>query len=182
MDAVHVDRARNVFDDLLTHVLETETEFVAHLIVHNARNHDPSRISQSLKPCRHVHAITKNITAINYNVTNIDADPKLDTFVNRHVRISIGHTPLNINGTAHRVDDADELHQNPVAGCLDDTAPVLRDLRVHQFFAMHFEIVKSALFVDAHEAAVTGNIAGQNRGKSALDAILGHAEPTRSLP
>jgi hypothetical protein len=46
---------------------------------------------------------------------------------------------------------------------------------------MNFEVVKSALFVDAHEAAVTGNIAGQNRGKSALDAIHPHAQPTRSL-
>src|SRR5262245_47340973 len=182
MDAVHADRTWNVFDDLLPHVLETETEFVAHLIVHNARNHDPSRVSQRLEPCRHVHAITKNITAIDYNITNIDADPKLDTFVNRHVRIAISHTALNIDGTAHRVDDADELHQNPIARCFDDTAPVLRDLRVHQFFAMSFEIVRSALFVDAHKVAVTGNIAGQNRGKSALDAILGHAEPTRSLP
>jgi hypothetical protein len=49
---------------------------------------------------------------------------------------------------------------------------MLGDLRIYQFLAMTLEIVKSALFVGAHEAAVTGNITGQNRGKSALDAIL----------
>src|SRR5262245_23531111 len=159
MDPVHVDWTRNVFDDLLTHVLETETELVAHLIVHNTRNHDPSRISQSLEPCRHIHAITKNITAIDYNVANIDADSKLDTLVDRHIHIAISHSALNINGAAHGVDDTDEFDQNSIARCFDDTAPMFRDLWVYQFFAMSFEIVKSALFIAAHKTAVAGDIA-----------------------
>src|SRR5262245_53400262 len=131
MDAVHVDRTRNVFDDLLTHVLETETEFVAHLIVHDARNHDPAWVSESLKPRRHVDAVTKNITAIDYNVAYIDADSKLDTLVGRHIGVAIGHTALNINGAAHSIDHADELHQNAIACCLDDAAAMLGDLRIY---------------------------------------------------
>jgi hypothetical protein len=125
MDAVHGDRTRNVLDDLFAHVLETEAELVAHLVVNNARNHDPARISESLEPCRDVDAVTKNITAIDYNVANIDADSKLNTLVDRHLGIAIGHTALNINGAAHSVDHADELHQDPIARCLDDAAAML---------------------------------------------------------
>src|SRR5262249_28005854 len=160
MDPVHVDRTRNVFDDLLTHVLETKAELVAHLIVHNTRNHDPSRISESLEPCRHVYAITKNIAAIDNDVANIDADSELNTLVDRHIRIPISHSALNINGAAHGVDDTDEFDQNSIARCFDDTASMFRDLWVYQFFAVSFEIVKSALFVAAHKTAVTGDIAG----------------------
>src|SRR5262249_6706419 len=119
-------------------------------------------------------------TAINYNVADIDADSKLDTFVGRDVSVAFRHAALNINSAAHSVDNTDELHQDPVACCLDNATAMLGDFRINQFLAMNFEIVKSAFCVGAHEAAVAGNIAGQNRGKSALDAILRHVEPTRS--
>jgi hypothetical protein len=38
----------NVFDGLLAHVIETKTELIAHLIVHDARNHDAAGIGQRL--------------------------------------------------------------------------------------------------------------------------------------
>jgi len=57
---------------------------------------------------------------------------------------------------------------------------MLGDLRVDHFLAMNLEIVKRTLFIARHEAAVAGNITSQYRGKSALDAIVTHAELTWS--
>ena len=70
MDA---DRTRNVLDSLLAHVLEAKAELIAHLIVHDARNHDAAGIGERFKPSRHIDAVAKNIAAVDYDVTNIDA-------------------------------------------------------------------------------------------------------------
>ena len=58
-DAVNTDWPRDVFDRLLTHVIETKTKLIAHLIVHDARNHDAAGIGQRLQPRRHIDAITE---------------------------------------------------------------------------------------------------------------------------
>ena len=70
MDA---DRTRNVLDGLLAHVLEAEAQLVAHLIVHDARNHDPAGIGERFQPRRHIDAVAKNIVAVDYDVADIDA-------------------------------------------------------------------------------------------------------------
>ena len=177
---MHTDWTGNVLDELLAHVLEAEAQLVAHLLVHDARNHDPAGIGEGLQPCRDVDAVAKNIASVDYDVADIDTDSKLDALFDRHVGIAIGHSTLNIDGAAHSIDNADELHQNPVARRLDDTAAMLGDLRVDQFLAMDLEIVKRTLFIARHEPAVAGNITSQYRGKSALDAIVTHAELTWS--
>ena len=46
MNAVNANRPGNVFDGLLSHIVEFETEFVLYLIVHNARNHDTAGVGQ----------------------------------------------------------------------------------------------------------------------------------------
>ena len=62
-DAVNTDRPRDVLDGLLAHILEAETELVAHLIVDIARNHDPAGFGERLQPSRHVDAVAVYIVA-----------------------------------------------------------------------------------------------------------------------
>jgi putative ABC transport system substrate-binding protein len=156
---VDANRPRYVFDRLLSHVLEAETEFVAHLIVHHARNHDVAWIGQRLQPSRHIDAVTEDIITVDYDVADVDADAKLDAPVCRNADIAFDHTALNVDSAAHGIDHTDELHQHPVAGRLDNTAPVLGDLGVDQFLAMRLELEQRAFLVDAHQPAVTGNVA-----------------------
>ena len=47
---MNADRTRNVFDDLLAQVLETEAELIAYLIVHDTRDVYAARLSQRLEP------------------------------------------------------------------------------------------------------------------------------------
>ena len=62
-DAVDADRPRDVLDRLLAHVLETEVELVAHLVVDIARNHDAARLGERFQPRRHVDAVAVDIVA-----------------------------------------------------------------------------------------------------------------------
>jgi hypothetical protein len=45
------------------------------------------------------------------------------------------HLALQLDRTAHRVDDAGELDKQAVTGSLDDATPMLADLRVAELAA-----------------------------------------------
>ena len=90
---------------------------------------------------------------------------------------------LRRDRAAHRVDDAGELDQEPVAGGLDDAAAVLGDHRVGEFAPDRLEGGKRALLVLAHQPRVSGDIGRQNRRQPALDPLLAHvlAQTTRMV-
>jgi hypothetical protein len=60
----------------------------------------------------------------------------------------------------HRIDDARELSQQPVAGRLDDAAGMLADLRIDELAAMRLEEFVRAFLVRAHQARITRHIGG----------------------
>ena len=91
-----------------------------------------------------------------------------------YIGIAFDHAALDVDGAAHRVDDADEFHQHPVAGGLDDAAAVLGDLGVDQFLAMRFQLSKRALFVNAHQPAVAGHVAREDGGQPPFDPRFSH--------
>ncbi len=55
-----------------------------------------------------------------------DADPELDALVLRHITVEIGHRLLRLDRATHRIDDAAEFDQQPVACGLDDAAAGVR--------------------------------------------------------
>jgi hypothetical protein len=59
----------------------------------------------------------------------------------------------NNAGAAHRIDDAGEFRECPVAGSLDDAAPAPRSSG-HQFAAVRLEAVERTFLVRAHEARI----------------------------
>jgi hypothetical protein len=70
----------------------------------------------------------EDVAAIDDDVADIDADTEFDAFVQRHVDVAAGHTLLDVDRAAHRVDGAAKLGQDTVPGVLDDSSAVLRDL------------------------------------------------------
>src|SRR5450631_63124 len=171
MDA---DRSGNVLDRLLAQIFETEAELIAHLIMDDARNHDSAGFGERLQPGGHVDAVAKDIVTVDHNVADIDADAELDAVVCLNAGVPLDHAALNINGAAHGVDDADKLHQHPVARGLDDAAAVLGDPGVDQFLAMRLELAQRALLVGAHQSAIVSDIGRENRGLPAIDPRLVH--------
>jgi hypothetical protein len=60
--------------------------------------------------------------------------------------------------TAHRVDDAWKLDEQPVAGGLDDAAPMLLDLGIPQLAADRLQRSERAFLVGTHKPRITGNV------------------------
>src|SRR5205807_6974308 len=65
----------------------------------------------------------------------IDADAEFDAPVFRRGGIPRPHPALHGHGAGDRLDDARKFDQEPVAGRLDDAAPMLGDHRVDQLAA-----------------------------------------------
>src|SRR5215472_12285769 len=101
------------------------------------------------------------------HVTKVDADTELDPLLRRDLGVSLGHPPLHLDRTPHRVHHAGEFRQEAVAGVLYDPAPMLRDLRIDQLSEVSFELLVRALLIRAHQPRVTGNISGKDRGETA---------------
>ncbi|HUL90270.1 MAG TPA: hypothetical protein VLU23_19070 [Pseudolabrys sp.] len=180
MNAVNADWPGDVFDGLLSQIVEFETKFILDLIVHDTRNHNAAGLSQCFQPRRHIDAITKNVVTVDNDITDIDADAELDAFLGRDIGVAFDHAALDVDDAAHRVDDTSMLDEHAVAGGLDDPAPVLSDLGINEFLAMRFELAQRAFLINAHEPAVAGNIACPYRSKSAIDAVSRHLSPRKS--
>ena len=171
MDA---NRACNVLDHLLAHVLETKGKLVAHLIMHDSRNHDAAGVRERLQTRRHVDTVAENIVVVADDIANIDSNAELYAAFGYHLGIALDHAALNFDGATHGVYDADKFNQHPVASGLDDMAAVFGDLGIDQFPAVCFQLLKSSLFVNTHQPTVASNVGRQNGGKPPLDARLDH--------
>ena len=94
----------------------------------------------------------------------------------RYVGVAFGHAALDVDGAAHSIDNADEFHQHPIASGFDDPAPVLGDLGIDQFLAMGLELAKRTFLVGAHQLAIAGYIAREDRSQPSVDARLVHED------
>ena len=72
-------------------------------------------------------------------VTNEIRDAESDPPIIKLVGIAVDHRPLDLGSAAHRIDDAGELSQHPVAGRLDDPAVVFGDFGVNQLLEVGFQ-------------------------------------------
>ena len=96
--------------------------------------------------------------------------------VRRIAGVALGHRPLHLDGAAHRVDDAAELDQHPVAGGLDDAAAMLGDAGSINSLRCAFRRA-ACLLVLAHQPAVARDIGRQDRRQPALDPLRSHGGP-----
>src|SRR5262249_44141855 len=86
-------------------------------------------------------------------------------------RIALGHATLDGDRTGDGLNDARELDEDAITGCLDDAALVFGNLGVDEFAAMCSEPCESAGFVLSHKAAISGDIGGENGREPALDPL-----------
>ncbi len=138
-----------------------------------------ARRGQPLEPCGDVDAIAEEIVAVEDHVAEIDPDPELDAAVGRIDGVALRHRLLHRDGTAHRVDDAAELGQHPVACGLDDAALMLGDAGIDQLIAVRLQPRERAFLVLAHQPAVARDIGRQDRRQPALDPLHPHYCPPR---
>jgi hypothetical protein len=91
-----------------------------------------SWLRQSLQTRCHIHAIAENVTSIDDDVADINANPELDALLIWYLGIALGHPALDIKSSAHCVHYAAKLGQQPIAGVLDNTAAVFGNLGIDE--------------------------------------------------
>ena len=96
-----------------------------------------------------------------------------------HLRLALGHAPLDEHGAAHRVDNARELDEGAVAHELDDAALVLGDQGLDELSAVRLEAGEGAVLVPLHEPAVADHVGRQDGGEPPLDPR--HRRPPRRI-
>jgi hypothetical protein len=126
----HPHRPADVLDLLLAQIFEADIEFAGDIGMHPPGNTDPAGIGETFEAGSQIHPVAENIPILDNDVALMDADAKFDAFGRRDVGVAFGHCALHSHGVAHRIDDAGEFDQHPVAGRLDDAALMLSDFRV----------------------------------------------------
>jgi hypothetical protein len=153
-----VHRPGDVLDLLLALVFEGEVELVAYLVAHHPADADAAGLGKRLQPRGDIDAVAVDVALVDDDVADIDAHAKLDTPVTGRASIAPGHVTLDIDGAAHRINDAGEFDQHPIPGGLDDPAAVFLDLRIDQLAPRRLQRGERSLFVGAHQTAIAGNI------------------------
>ena len=162
---------------MLAHVVEAKIEPVADVLPDRPGNGDPARLGDALEPRRHVDAIPVDVFGLDDHIADVDADAKLYSPVLRHTLIALTHASLDHGGAGHRIDDAWELREEPVARVLHDAALVLGDLGVDQLRAVGFPGGMGAGLVQAHEPAVGHGVCGEDGGQAPV-----HRQTSTSYP
>src|SRR6516164_1283016 len=177
-DPVHTHWPGDVLDLLLAEVLETEFEPVAYLIADDPADADTTWLGQGLQPRGDIDPVAEDVVSLNEHVAEVDADAELDQVPWRRTLVAVGHCPLHLDGTTHRVNHARELRQEAVAGVLYDQAPVLPDLRIDQLPEMGLEPFVGPLLIRPHQPRIPGDISGEDCGETSGDGHFpGEARP-----
>src|SRR6516164_3645613 len=162
-DAKNAHGARDVFERLLTDVLEGQIEPARGVFADPRRDADAARLGEAFETCRDVDAVAKEVAVFDDDVALVDADAEVDPAVGRQRIIAGRYGRLQLGRAAHRIDNARKLYEQPVAGSLDDAASVLSDPRVDGFGAQRLEPAESALFVGFDQPRIAGDIGREDR-------------------
>ena len=81
----YADRASDVLEVLLAGVIKHKIEFIADLSVGIIGNTNAAGFRNGFEACRYVDPVAEYVPVIFYNITDIDADPELNSIVRRYV-------------------------------------------------------------------------------------------------
>ena len=178
--AIDANGSRDVLQRVLADILEGRTDLSRRVFLHALRHAYPARLGDPFEARRDVDAVAKDVAVLFDDVAEIDADPEIQPLIRAHVRIAPSHSLLHLDGAAHRIDDAGELGQQPVARRLDDPAAMLGDAGIEQFAAMAVKAGKGAFVVGAHQPTVAGDVSRKDRRELSLDAVGLHPISSRA--
>jgi hypothetical protein len=140
---------RDVLELPFACIFEGDIELAPNLPVRVIGDANATGLRQPLQTRCHIHAVAENVTSIDYDVADIDANPELDALLNWHLCIALGHPALDIKRAAHCVHYAAKLSQQPIAGVFDNTAAVFGNLGIDKGAQMVLELDVRALFIQA---------------------------------
>jgi hypothetical protein len=140
-------------------------------------NANPTRLCDPFETHCNIDPITKDIIVCDDNITDVNADAKLDPFILWHIRILFRHAALDFVGTSHGIYDAPELNESAVPGILDDTSVMLSDFGIEKRLSESSQLRHRAFFVDPYQAARARDIRRQNSCQSPLYVLAAQDAP-----
>jgi hypothetical protein len=144
-----------------------EIELVPDLVVDRVRDANRAGSREPLEPHGDVDAITKDVIAVDDDITQVDPDPQLKAALRRHGVIDGTRGPLHLDGAVERVDDTRKIREHAVA-CRSDDPPVMRrDQRVDGPAELAKRLMR-ARFILAGQPAVPDHVRMKDRGELAL--------------
>jgi signal transduction histidine kinase/HPt (histidine-containing phosphotransfer) domain-containing protein/FixJ family two-component response regulator len=157
-DTVGAHRASDVPQTLLTHIGDCNLELAADLLVGGGGEADAAGLGDTFQARGYVDAVAQNVVAVGKDVTNIDADAELQPLLRRPG----GDAALHRDGAAYGIDSAGELDEEAVSRDPHETAVMCADFGVDQLLSQGAQPSQGTLLVVSDEAAVAGDIGGQN--------------------
>jgi hypothetical protein len=139
---------------------------VLDLLVDAARDEHLPRLGNTLETRGNVDAIAIDIIVLDDDIAEIDADPVLDSLVARQGRVTSRHVLLDDDAATHGFDRTVEDRKETVAGRLDEPPVVFGNAGLNQIALDSLHARMRALLVELHEAAVTGDVTGDDRSKA----------------
>ena len=82
-----------------------------HMITHRPRDTDTAGWTFGLKPRRHIHRVSVQVSAVGNRVAKVDPDAEADGSIRRLISVMDRNLLLHLNGTTHRPIDAIEHDQ-----------------------------------------------------------------------
>src|SRR6516225_9603020 len=98
--------------------------------MHTARHADTARLGEPFQPCRHVDSVAEDVSLINDDIADINADAKLDTAIFGNYSVTLSHRMLDFDGATGCIDRTGKFDQSTVARGLDHTTTMFRDLGI----------------------------------------------------
>src|SRR5258708_9257650 len=88
---IDVDRAGDVLDTLLAHVVNRIRKLVPYLVAHGARDADPAGFGERFQASCDIDAVAEDVVVLSDDVAEVDADTKPDAALVGHCRFAIDH-------------------------------------------------------------------------------------------
>ena len=139
MDPVNLHRLLYILELLVAGIFERYVNFATHLPESIVRYANAARLGDAFESRRNVDAIAENITFLDDDIADVNADPDFNTALGRYVLVSLRHSPLRLDGTTRGINGAAEFNQESVAGAFDDATVVFGDSRFEEFPTMNIE-------------------------------------------
>src|SRR5258708_18416711 len=143
-------RFGNILQRLRTRVLKGDIPLAANLPVSIVRNADAARLCDPFESHCNIDPIT-SIIVFDDDITDVNADAKLDPFVLRHIGILFRHPALDFVGASDGIDHACELDESAVPGVLDDASAMISDFGIKKRLSKSFQLRERAFFVDPYQ-------------------------------
>ena len=143
-------------------------------------NADTARFCDPFETHCNIHPITKDIVVFDDNITDVNADAKLDPLDLRYIDIVFGHAALNFDRAAYGIYDAAELDESAIPGILDDAPAMISDFWIKKRLSESSQLRQRAFFVDPYQAAGARDIRRQNSRQSPLYVLAAQDAPPGS--